>query len=126
MRPFALLALAFHAGSTQSAEGPRLPEAAEVADCTSDPAHGLDYWKDFVFTCEELRRALPHAKVVPESEWRHEYSHVAGGDRYGHFFLADGIRVRWMARPGGLAWLEWPNGQRLHLVLCCSKSSRRK
>jgi hypothetical protein len=124
-KPLAVLVLAFHLSSAQSAEGPRLPATAEVTDCTSDPATGSDYWEDFVFTCEELRQALTHAKVVPESKWRHEYSHVAGGDRYGHLFLADGIRVRWMARPGGLGWLEWPNGQKLHLVLCCSKPPRR-
>jgi len=121
----ALLALAFYVTSAQSTEGPQLPEAAEVAECTSDPAHGLDYWKDFVFTCEELRQALTHAKVVPEDKWRHEYSHVAGGDRYGHLLLADGTRVRWMVRPGGLGWLEWPNEQKLHLVLCCNKPPRR-
>jgi len=120
----ALLALviALRLTPVQSAEELRLPGAAEVTGCSESSNHGLDYWKGFVFGCQELLQALPQAKVVSEDKWRHEFSHVSGGDRYGHLLLSDGVRLQWMARPGGLAWLEWPNGQRLHLVMCCNKT----
>ena len=96
-----------------------IPSSSEISGCSTDIGlGGADSWKSFRVSCEQLKLELLKARVVSEFEWRHEYSHVSGGDRSGLIGLRDGASVRWMVRPGGLALLEWPDGAKLHLVFC--------
>jgi hypothetical protein len=124
---FLALVIALPAVPGQAAEELRLPQSADVTACSSDlPSGGLNHWKNLLVTCPDVIETLAQAKVVSEAKWKNEFSHVAGGDRYGHLLLSDGTRLRWMVRPGGLEWLEWPSGQRLYLMVCCNATSPSK
>jgi hypothetical protein len=96
-----------------------IPAPSAITSCAADPnTGGLEYWKGFKATCEQLGHDLVTARAVSEAKWLGEYSHVFGGDRWGHVILSDGTAVRWMVRPGGLGLLTWPDGSTLHLVFC--------
>ncbi len=62
-------------------------------------------------SCDDVLEFLAKGKVVSESQWRHEYSHVAFGDRTARLTLRDRTVLQWLVRPGGLACLEWPDGR---------------
>jgi len=122
--PVVLAVLAMQLQPVCALEPAHVPGKAEITSCSSEAATSTsDYWRSFTVSCQDLLRFLAEAKVVSAAKWAHEYSHVAGGDRYGNLALADGTRLRWMVRPGGLAWLEWPGGQKTYLVSCCDKPS---
>jgi len=62
------------------------------------------------------REFLEKGKVISASQWRHVYSHVAFGDRTGRLTLRGRTVLRRLVRPGGLAYLEWPDGRKTYLV----------
>jgi hypothetical protein len=84
----------------------------------ADPHPGsLDgYFKDFKVTQKDFEAILRDYYQVEEEHWKNGYSHVGEGDRTGHVVLKDGRRIKWMVRPGGLAWLEFPSGKKMFLV----------
>lgn len=101
----------------------RVPGTGEIKTCIADTAADRgDEWASLAVSCMGLLRALPAAAIVTETQWWHEYSHVSGGQRYGYLVLHDGVRLRWMVKPGGLAWLSWPDGSKVYLVICCTKA----
>jgi hypothetical protein len=53
---------------------------------------------------------------VEEEHWRNGYSHVTFEDRTGYVILKDGRKVKWVVKPGGLAWLEFPSGKKMYLA----------
>ena len=101
----------------------QVPTAAQVANCSVDPVAKTSngHFSNVRVTCADVREFLSKAHVVSEWKWLHEYSHVAFGDRMGHLTLHDGTSLRWMIRPGGLAYLESEDGRKLYLVSCCLK-----
>jgi len=58
------------------------------------------------------REFLEKGKVISASQWRHVYSHVPFGDRTGRLTLHGRTVLRRLVRPGGLAYLEWPDGRK--------------
>jgi hypothetical protein len=98
-----------------------VPSATQIDRCEADPVAGTSggAFSRLRVSCDDVLELLAHAKVVSESEWHHEYSHVAFGDRSGRLTLPDGIVLTWLVRPGGLAYLEWPDGRKTYLVRCC-------
>lgn len=109
-------------GSLLAAE-PDVPSQAHIAGCDVDPVSGTPggAFANLRVGCEDVVELLARARVVSEHQWRHEYSHVAFGDRTGHLTLRDGSVLRWLVRPGGLAVVEWPDGRRTYLVRCCAE-----
>ena len=117
---FAVLALQLQL--VRATEPTQVPRSADIKACSSNaPSSTSDYWKSFTVSCQDFLRFLAVAKVISEAKWHHEYSHVGDGDRFGHLTLVDGTRLRWMVRPGGLAWLEDQQGKKTYLVVCCTK-----
>ena len=102
---------------------PQVPTAAQIANCSVDPVAKASnsYFSNISVTCADVTQFLSEAHVVSEWQWLHEYSHVAFGDRTGHLTLHDGTSLRWMIRPGGLAYLEFTDGRKVYLVSCCLK-----
>lgn len=98
-----------------------VPPDAQIANCSEDAVTTIagEYFAKLRVTCADVRQFLSQAHVVSEWKWRHEYSHVGSGDRTGRLTLRDGTQLRWMIRPGGLAYLESAAGQRVYLVRCC-------
>jgi hypothetical protein len=101
----------------------QVPTAAQMASCSVDAVESTSngYFRDLRVTCADVMEFLSQADVVSEEQWRHNFSHVGDGDRTGQLTLHDGSRVRWMVRPGGLAYLEFAEGRRIFLVRCCLK-----
>lgn len=99
------------------------PTAAQIASCSVDPVPKVpdSYFAKLKVTCADAREFLSKAHVVSERQWLHEYSHVAHGDRTGRLVLHDGTSLRWLIRPGGLAYLEFADGHKVYLVNCCLK-----
>ena len=99
------------------------PPPAQIDRCEADPVTGTSggAFSRLRVSCDDVLEFVARAKVVSESEWRHEYSHVAFGDRIGRLTLRDGTVLRWLVRPGGLARLEWPDGRATYLVRCCAE-----
>ena len=97
---------------------PRVPVEKEIDRVTPDPVHRgpNDYFKDFKIEKSDLLKILRDYDVIPEREWLHNYSHVAFGDRTGTITLRDGTKFKYMVRPGGLATLTFPDGQKLFLA----------
>ena len=100
-----------------------VPPPAQIDRCEADPVTGTSggAFSRLRVSCDDVLEFVARAKVVSESEWRHEYSHVAFGDRIGRLTLRDGTVLRWLVRPGGLARLEWPDGRATYLVRGCAE-----
>jgi hypothetical protein len=101
----------------------QVPTAAQIASCSADPvanASNSYFWKLRV-TCADFMEFLSQADVVTEEQWLHNYSHVGDGDRTGRLTLHGGSVVRWMVRPGGLAYLEFAEGRKIYLARCCKQ-----
>lgn len=109
--------------SRSFAGDPQMPSTAQIASCSADPVvrTAPGYFTNRSVSCADVNELLSKAHVVSERQWLQEYSHVAFGDRTGRLNLRDGTVLRWMMRPGGLAYLEFENGRKMYLVSCCSK-----
>ncbi len=94
------------------------PKPDDVKEFVADPipSSPSDYFKDFKVTQKDLESVLKDYSQVEEDHWKHGYSHVAFGDRTGHVVLKDGRKIKWMVKPGGLAWLEFPSGKKMFLA----------
>jgi hypothetical protein len=116
------------AAAPSFAAEPQIPTDAQIARCSADPVPktGDRYFANLRVTCDDVRQFLAQAHVVSEWEWQHQYSHVGSGDRTGLLILRDGTTLRWMVRPGGLAYLESSDGHKAYLVRCCLEALERK
>lgn len=94
------------------------PKPGDVKEFVADPipSHLPGDFKDFKIAQTDLAAVLRDYVQVSEDHWKHRYSHVAFGDRTGHVVLKDGRKLKWMVKPGGLAWLEFPRGFRMFLA----------
>lgn len=70
---------------------------------------------------DQVRAALTRYLVVPRTEWEHFYSHVAGHDE-GGWLVAGKQCFAWTMRPGGLAWIAYPDGMAVYLTTPCPGS----
>jgi hypothetical protein len=113
-------------GGSLFAAALEVPPAAQIGGCEADPVARTSSgaFANLRVSCEDVVDLLAEARVITERQWRHEYSHVAFGDRTGRLTLRNGTVLRWLVRPGGLAFLEWPDGQRTYLVRCCGGRPR--
>lgn len=64
----------------------------------------------------DVRQTLMSYYVVPVYEWQNCYSHVALMDRVGDIILPNGARIVWLLRPGGLAYITYPDGGAVYLA----------
>lgn len=95
------------------------PKPGDVKEFVADPipsSRSFDYFRDFKVTQYDFAGILEAYFEVDEERWKHLYSHVAFGDRTGHVILSDGRKIKWMVKPAGLAWLEFPSGQKMFLA----------
>jgi hypothetical protein len=101
----------------------QVPTSTQIASCNVDPVANVSksYFSGLSVTCADVTEFLSQAVVVSEEQWLHNYNHVGDGDRTGHLTLHDGSVLRWLVRPGGLAYLESAKGRKVYLVRCCSK-----
>ncbi len=84
--------------------------AEDIVAFDADPFSGRGYFAEFKVDRKYLEDVISTWHRVSADQWRHCYSHVLGGDRWGTITLRDGRRIRWMVRPGGLAKLYFPDG----------------
>ena len=117
MRFLPSLLLALACGAPAGAGEPR-PLPDDVREFVADPVPESmpDTFKDFKVTAKDFTAILRGYVEVDKQRWLHRYSHVAFGDRTGHVVLEGGEKIRWLVRPGGLAWLEFPGGEKMYLV----------
>jgi hypothetical protein len=94
------------------------PRVKEVKKFVADPLpkYASSQFKNFIITRKIFETILKSYHEVTKENWEHGYSHVGLADRTGYIILDDGRRIKWMIRPGGLAWLEFSNGKRLYLA----------
>ena len=117
MRRFSIILLLVACGGLTCGAEDICPRPDDVKVFVADPIpSSADYFKGFRVTQKDFDVILKDYFQVSEEHWRHNYSHVAFGDRTGHVILKDDRNIRWMVRPGGLAWLEFPSGQRIYLA----------
>lgn len=65
---------------------------------------------------QQVREALTLYVVVSRDDWDH-YSHVSSSDEGG--WIADGKDCyQWTIRPGGLAWIVYPDDTAVYLASC--------
>ena len=95
----------------------KVPSFEDVVEFAADPVKKVpsDYFKDFKIAKDDLRAVLRY-DIVSRERWLHDYSHVAFGDRTGTITLKGKTKVRWMVKPGGLAFLTFPDGGSIYLV----------
>ena len=91
---------------------------AFAADSPEAVPPGADHFARFRIDSTTLAEILTSWSPVSPEAWGHHYSHVAFGDRTGSALLAPGGWVRWLVRPGGLAFLTFSDGRRVFLVSC--------
>ena len=63
----------------------------------------------------QVRQRLTNYVVLPHVEWQHRYSHVGGLDQGGWVVTRDQC-FTWTVRPGGLAWVVYPDGTAVYLI----------
>ena len=95
-----------------------------TADAPRPVPPGANHFESFRVDSANLAAILRSWFVVSRHNWENNYSHVAFGDRTGTARLRSGHTVRWLVRPGGLAYLEYPDGHRLYLVSCVNDWGR--
>ena len=117
MRLLLSLLLALAGGAPAGTGEPR-PRPDDVQEFVADPVPESipDTFKDFKVTAKDFAAILRDSVEVDKERWLHRSSHVAFGDRTGHVILEGGENIRWLVRPGGLAWLEFPGGEKSSLV----------
>ena len=117
MRLLLSLLLALAGGAPAGTGEPR-PRPDDVQEFVADPVPESipDTFKDFKVTAKDFTAILRGYVEVDKPRWLHRTSHVAFGDRTGHVILEGGENIRWLVRPGGLAWLEFPGGEKSSLV----------
>jgi hypothetical protein len=93
-----------------------VPAEKEIEQVTPDLVRRGTYFKDFKIGKADLLKILRDYQVIPKQDWKHGYSHVAGGDRTGTIALQDGTKIEYLVRPGGLASLTFPDGRMLFLA----------
>jgi len=64
---------------------------------------------------EEVREKLMRYVVVSRQEWDHGFSHVAHSDE-GGWVATEKECFQWIVRPGGLAWIVYPDGTAVYLA----------
>ena len=101
-----------------SAVPPTRPKPDDIVEFVADPipTSAYRYLKDFKVTRPDLEAILRDYYAMEREVWRHTYQHIADNDVTGHVVLKDGSTVEWMARPGGLATLKFPNGETMYLA----------
>lgn len=95
-----------------------------TADSPAPVPRGATHFAAFRVDSAGLSGILQSWFLVTRQNWEHNYSHVGFGDRTGTAQLRSGHTVRWLVRPGGLAFLEYPDGHRLYLVSCVNDWGR--
>src|SRR5688572_22417172 len=75
-----------------------------------------EYWSQLDTPIEEVRKSLSEFVAVDKDTWLHQYHHVSGGDQAGWIILPNGERIKWMLRPGGLAYVEYADGTQVYLA----------
>jgi hypothetical protein len=105
-------------GGKKAGAAPRIPTEKEITQFAADPIRPDpgNHFKNFKIDKADLLKILSSYHVIPEQDWRNGYSHVAFGDRTGTITLRDGNKIQYMVRPGGLATLTFPDGQKLFLA----------
>ena len=81
-----------------------------------------EYWEKFSSDAEEIRLLLATYIVVRENVWSDAYSHVSGGDQVGWAIFKNGIKLKWILRPGGLAKLVYKDGGTIYMAACRSNN----
>ncbi len=95
---------------------PRLPKPEQIFGFVADPIPDYpDYYADFHIGQAEIENMLRNYKEVDSERFRYVH-HVIGGERTGHFMTITGGKVHWMAKPGGLATLEFSGGDKIYLL----------
>ena|SRR6266496_2893067 len=64
---------------------------------------------------EQVRKILTEYVVVSQEEWETGYAHVGGGDQGGWIVTKEHC-FQWIIRPGGLAWIVYPDGTAVYLA----------
>jgi hypothetical protein len=78
--------------------------------------HRTEYWAHLDTPIEDVRKSLSKFVVVDKDTWLHQYHHVSGGDQGGWIIFPDGERIKWILRPGGLAYIEYADGTIVYLA----------
>lgn len=102
-----------------AAREPWPPADLGRADIVSDDALVLDRsGREHVRETSpaDVRQALSGYQAVEKTRWLREYHHVAGQDQAGWLVLPDGTRLKWVLRPGGLAYVQYPDGTTIFLA----------
>ena len=118
LAPLVVLFLIVGVGAVVPSAEEGRPDPGDIAAFAADPIAPApsEHFKAFKITRVDLETILTTYHQVGEEHWKHGYSHVAFADRTGHVTLKDGRTIRWLVRPGGLAWLQFPGGTRLYLA----------
>jgi hypothetical protein len=98
--------------------GPLRPACEAIESFAASPPPGASsrHFRDFTITRTELCTILATYFEVAQEQWLHAYHHVAFEDRIGTITLKDGVVLKWLVRPGGLATLSYPDGVVLFLA----------
>jgi hypothetical protein len=64
---------------------------------------------------QDVRERLGRYVVVSREEWKNGFSHVAFGDE-GGWLVTETECFQWIVRPGGLAWIVYPDGTAVYLA----------
>jgi len=86
---------------------------AEIVKDERVARRGSEYFAPV--SIEDVRERLTRYVVVSREEWDNGFSHVALGDEGGWLTTATGC-FQWIVRPGGLAWIVYPDGTAVYLA----------
>ena len=108
-----------HVSPVSSSDNHHRPGPSDISAFSADPipespfGHHFD---NFIIKQADLETVLNDYYAISREHWEHGYSHVLDGRRTGILILKDGIDIKWMVKPGGLATLEFRDGTVTYLA----------
>ena len=88
----------------------------KIQQFVAHPLSPYAHFKNFKVTLAGFKQILKQYYRISKEHWHNGYSHLGNNDISGYLVMKNGEKVKWLVKPGGLAWLEFADGKKIFLA----------